>query len=133
MTEHVTKEATLSAKQSKAIAALLGTPNVESAAERAGVTPRTIYRWLSGDELFQEEYRKARQRAVDGAIASLQAIMSEAVETLRKNLKARNPSIQVRAAIALLEQGFRATEVHELERRLAELERCSREGWGGSW
>ena len=59
--------------------------------------------------------------------------MAEAVETLRRNLTARNPSIQVRAAIALLEQGFKAVEAHDLVQRIAELERSSSEGWSGSW
>jgi hypothetical protein len=123
MPEYVTREATLSAKQQKAIAALLGAPNVETAAGIAGVTPRTIWRWLSDDELFVEEYRRARQQAVDNAIAGLQGVMTEAVETLRRNLNARNASIQVRCAIALIELGLKATERAELEQRIEELER----------
>jgi hypothetical protein len=123
MAQNVTKEPTLSAKQEKSIAALLGAPNVDAAASIAGVTPRTIWRWLSDDELFVEEYRRARQQAVDNAIAGLQGVMAEAVETLRRNLNARNASIQVRCAIALIELGLKATERAELEQRIEELER----------
>jgi hypothetical protein len=123
MAQNVTTEPTLSAKQEKAIAALLGAPTVETAAGIAGVTPRTVWRWLSGDELFVEEYRRARQQAVDNAIAGLQGVMAEAVETLRRNLNARNASIQVRCAIALIELGLKATERAELEQRIEELER----------
>jgi ribosomal protein L10 len=96
---------------------------VDAAASIAGVTPRTIWRWLSDDELFVEEYRRARQQAVDNAIAGLQGVMAEAVETLRRNLNARNASIQVRSAIALIELGLKATERAELEQRIEELER----------
>jgi hypothetical protein len=131
MTRTATK--TLSARQQKALAALLVNPTIEAAAASVEIHPRTVKRWLSEDELFVEEYKKLRQHAVDNAICSLQAVMSEAVETLRKNLKAKNPSIQVRAAIALLEQGFKAAEAHDLEQRISELERSSREGWSGSW
>jgi hypothetical protein len=49
--------------------------------------------------------------------------MAEAVETLRRNLNARNASIQVRSAIALIELGLKATERAELEQRIEELER----------
>jgi hypothetical protein len=123
MAQNVTTEPTLSAKQEKSIAALLGAPNVETAAGIASVTPRTIWRWLSDDELFVEGYRRARQQAVDNAIAGLQGVMAEAVETLRRNLNARNASIQVRCAIALIELGLKATERAELEQRIEELER----------
>ena len=131
MTQTATK--TLSARQQKALGALLTHPTIEAAAASVEIHPRTVKRWLYEDENFQEEYRKLRQQAVDNAIASLQSAMSEAVQTLRRNLTARNPSIQVRAAIALLEQGFKAVEAHDLVQRIAELERSSSEGWSGSW
>ena len=131
MTQTATK--TLSARQQKALGALLTHPTIEAAAASVEIHPRTVKRWLYEDENYQEEYRKLRQQAVDNAIASLQSAMSEAVQTLRRNLTARNPSIQVRAAIAHLEQGFKAVEAHDLVQRIAELERSSSEGWSGSW
>jgi hypothetical protein len=133
MAQNVTKEATLSAKQQKAVAALLGAPNVEAAAGIAGVTPRTIWRWLSDDPLFVEEYRKARQRAVDTAVASLQGCMAEAVQTLRNNLSSRSAPIQVRSAIALLELGLKAHEAFDLAGRIEELERNAPDSGSYQW
>jgi len=128
MSANVT-ERTLNPKQQKALATLLGASNVEEAAKLAGVAPRTVFRWLAEDELFVEEYRKARQQAVDRAIAGLQGVMGEAVATLKRNLGARNPSVQVRSAVALLELGFKGVEHFDLAQRIAELEKQYGEGW----
>ncbi len=62
----------LSAKQEKAILALLSTRTVADAAEQSGVGVRTLERWLSEDEIFIESFRDVRTRVMEQAIARFQ-------------------------------------------------------------
>jgi hypothetical protein len=58
-------------KQEDAIAALLTQRNVEEAARAAGISVRTLLRWLKLPE-FQTAYRQARRDAFGQATARLQ-------------------------------------------------------------
>jgi transposase-like protein len=121
----------LSGRQEKALVALLTATSIEAAAEATGVTKNTLYRWIREDPLFQVEYREARRAALDGAIAQLQLVAAEAVETLRESLKARDNNVKVRAASKLLDSAFKAHETFDIDVRLKALEEASRDG--SSW
>src|SRR5215218_2251744 len=118
---------TLSAKQERAIVALIASKTLEEAAGRVGVTQRTLYRWQHEDVLFQTEYRHARRAALDSAIAGLQAGAAEAVTTLRNALDDRSVNVRVRAALGLLEHALTAHQVLDLSERLKALEEASGE------
>lgn len=105
----------------KAISALLAAPNVEQAAKLAGVSRETVYRWMREDA-FQTALMEARREMRSTAIAELQAATAAAVGALRRNLAAGVPTVEVSAARAILEYGFRAKELEEFESRLAVLE-----------
>ena len=130
MTEKVRE--TLTARQEKVLATLLVAPSLESAAQTAGISPRTLYRWIHEDPLFEVEYRSARRQAIDGAIASLQLAASDSVEALRSALTDRNVSNRIRAASILLDNALKAHEAFDLAERVKELERSSGEGYA-SW
>ena len=113
---------TLTPKQERAIAALITSKTLEEAAQRAGVSPRTLYRWQHEDPLFQVEWRSARRAALDAGLAALQSGVGEAVQVLRESLKERNPHVRIRAALGLLEHGLAANAQLDLEARLKALE-----------
>src|SRR5215212_10863356 len=108
---------TLTARQEKAIVALIASKTLEEAAQRCGVSPRTLYRWQHEDVLFQTEYRHARRAALDSAIAGLQAGAAEAVTTLRRALEDRSVNVRVRAALGILEYSLQAHQSFELDQR----------------
>jgi predicted nuclease with TOPRIM domain len=59
---------------------------------------------------------------VEVSIARLQQATNHAVETLERNLLARRKeSVQVRAAMAILDYAVRAIELMDLEERVAGL------------
>lgn len=125
----------LSAKQQAAILALLQQPTITEAARAAGCGERTIHRWLQ-QLLFQQAYREARREAVTQAMAQLQRLTGEAVQTLRNVI--RDPessgSAKVTAAKLILDYGVRDNfeeRLQELEQRLQEidLKRGGREAW----
>jgi hypothetical protein len=108
-------------KQDKAILALLTEPTVEAAARAVDIAPATIWRWTQQAD-FRARLRDARRAVVEGAIGRLQQTATEAVETLRRNLTCGTPSVEVRAATAILEQATRAVELFDIAERVEQLE-----------
>src|SRR5215212_7379859 len=105
---------------------LVACKTLEAAAERTGVSVRTMRRWLT-DPLFEVEYRHARRQALDEGIAALQCGVSEAAEVLRDALGERNVHARIRAALGLLEYGLAANAQFNLAERLRVLEEASGE------
>lgn len=113
----------LTAKEAKAVEALLTTPTIQKAAKAAGVSYSQLRRWLE-QPVFAEAYRRARSVVFETTLASLQAVTGSAIEVLNSimNDKANAASVRVNAAGKLLEAGFRSRDVMDTETRLAELE-----------
>jgi hypothetical protein len=68
----------MTAKQQKAIEALLSEPSVRRAAALAGLGEKSIRRWLRLPE-FSRVYQEARQQAFADALADLRAATRDAV------------------------------------------------------
>lgn len=106
----------------KIIIALLTTTNLESAAKKAGVNPRTIYRYMQ-EEKFQEMYRGARRDTMKQATSRLQKAVSQAVDTLETIMtKGKSEMAKVTAAKTVLEFAYKAQEQEDYGVRLDELE-----------
>src|SRR5262245_57812160 len=104
-----------------AIAALLTQPTVATAAEKAGVSERTLQLWLKRPE-FASAYRDARRQVVEGAVVRLQQLTMRGVLALNRNLDCGNPSVEVRAAQVVFDLALRAVEVDDLLTRVEALE-----------
>jgi hypothetical protein len=111
----------LTAPQARLLAALLTEPTIQAAAAEARCPLRTAHRWLVLPA-FQEAYRDAQRECIRQATGQLQQATSQAVETLRRNLSCGQPAAEIRAALAILEQAFKATELQDLSARLEALE-----------
>lgn len=97
----------LNHKQEALIAALLTERTYAAAAEKAGVSESTLYRWLRQPG-FRGAYRRARRELVETAIGRIQAGTGQAVESLLAVARhGKRDSDRVRAAIALLNHAFR--------------------------
>lgn len=103
------------------LAALAAGEEVAVAAATAKLSERTVYRRLA-DPAFRAELAALRRGMLDRAVGRLTDATTAAVETLVRNLTAETASVQVRAAVAVLEQVTRLRQHAELEYRLAELE-----------
>lgn len=78
-----------------------------AAAERAGVSESTLYRWLQVPA-FRAAYRQARRELVEAAIGRVQAAAGQAVEALVSIAhKGRRDGDRVRAAVAILDHAHR--------------------------
>lgn len=110
-------------KMQKALLALLTHPTKESAAAAAGITSKTLRKFLD-DPGFQAEYRAAYSRLVDDAVRQAQKSLSPAIKTLNDIMQdtEANGQIRVSAARSLLEFSLKATEQLDILDRLTELE-----------
>jgi predicted site-specific integrase-resolvase len=71
----------LTAKQEKALAALLALGEVKAAAKSSGVGETTLWRWLK-DDAFNAAYRDGRRRLVEASASRLTADSSKASRVL---------------------------------------------------
>ncbi|MDX2040508.1 MAG: hypothetical protein SF097_04625 [Acidobacteriota bacterium] len=113
----------LTAKEAKAIEALLTASTIQKAAKTAGVSYTQLRRWLE-QPVFAEAYRRARTVVFETTLAGLQSVTSDAIETLRTIMRDKSTaaSVRVNAAGKLLDAGVRSRELLDTESRLAELE-----------
>jgi hypothetical protein len=113
-------------KKEAMIAALLSQRNHEEAARTAGVSKRTLNRYLKMPK-FQSAYLEARRAAMFQALARLQQASSAAVSALLKVMvdPSTPASTRVRAADCILARGNQGLENEDLDVRLAALERVA--------
>jgi hypothetical protein len=116
----------LGRKQEQTIAALLTQRNLDEAAKAAGISMRTLMRWLKLPE-FQAAYREARRTAYSQAVAKLQQGATAAATTLLKVMldQGTPASVKVRAAECVMNHSSKAIEIEDVEFRVAELERAA--------
>ena len=110
-----------------AIVALLAHPTIPEAAANCKVAQSTLRRWLALPE-FDSAYREARARILQVATAQLRRYSLECVRILygiAKNGKTP-PAVRVSAASKILDSALRASELEDIQDRILELERKTR-------
>lgn len=116
----------LSARQHKAVEAMLQEPTVARAAAAAGVNERTLRRWLK-ETPFRSALLAARREGFSQAIGLTQKYAPVAVAALVKILNDSNSphSSRVSAAGMLLKFGREGIELDDLAERLERLEQAA--------
>ena len=116
----------LGRKQEDTIAALLTQRNIEEPAKAAGISARTLLRWLKLAE-FQTAYREARRTAYSQAVTKLQQGATAAATTLLKVMldQTTPASVKVRAVECMMNQSPKAIEIEDIEARVGKLERTA--------
>jgi hypothetical protein len=129
-------EQKLTAKQERALVALLDCGETKQAAAAAGVGETTLWRWLQ-DAAFQSKYRMMRRQLVETAIAQLQSDCTVAARVLREVAEDKEApaSSRVAAAKAILDISVDAIELTDLQERVEMLEKTvpaarGRKTWG---
>ena len=115
-------------RQRKAIESLLTRGDVKSAAQAAGVTRKTIYRWFKQDH-FKRALAEAEAEAVASLSRALVRLGDRATQTLEGAMadgEARMGT-RVRAADIVLNRLLQLRELVDLTERVAELERKLKE------
>ncbi|MFF3461005.1 hypothetical protein [Streptomyces sp. NPDC002619] len=113
-------------KPAALLALARGATSEEAAREAAGVSGRTVRRWME-DPDFQTDVRDTRTELLQHAVGQLAAGAVEAVTTLREALKDADGRNRVQAARTLLDAVLSLRESLDLEERLAALEAAQKE------
>ncbi len=117
----------LTPRRRKAIVALLSLATIQEAAAAAGVTERTVYRWLA-DSDFRAALVDAEGGVIDAAARRLIGEHDQALNTLSTLMgSAKSENVRRAAADSWLSQMFRIRELRNEETRLSELERIVNE------
>jgi hypothetical protein len=106
-----------------AIAALLKTTTIGKAAAAAGISDRTLRRWLQRAD-FQAAYRAAKREMINGAVHILLHATSSATQVLVNimNDPEQPSSSRVAAARTILTMVMRSFRDDDTEARLREVE-----------
>ncbi len=122
--ENVRENARLSAKQQRAIEALLSGATKGAAATAAGVNPRTLNRWLNEDILFWDTLQEESQKAIYDATRRLTAAMDTAVTVMTEVMQDETApaAVRLRAAQVVTETAVKLIETTDILKRLDELE-----------
>lgn len=107
----------------RALDALLATGDQQQAAAAAGVTDRTIRRWLV-EPAFVAALQEAQGALLDATTNDLVRASGGAVGLLRRTVENVDAplALRIRAAGILLDSTLRWRELRDIERRLAALE-----------
>jgi hypothetical protein len=110
-------------KHELAISCLLQTTMVRKAAEQAGVSERTLRRWLERPD-FQAAYCQAKRELISGAVHSLLHATGSATRVLIQimNDPAQPATARVSAARTILTTVLRTLREDDLDGRFAALE-----------
>ncbi|KJY18385.1 MULTISPECIES: helix-turn-helix domain-containing protein [unclassified Streptomyces] len=108
-----------------AVLALAQGRSNSQAATAAGVSTRTILRWLESDD-FRRDVAESRTMLLRLAVGRLAAASVKAVDTLVDALDTERGQARVQAAKVLLESTLALRESLDVEERLAALEAESR-------
>lgn len=111
-------------KRRLAVLELIAGGSRPEAAKAAGVSLRTVERWLA-DPATRAEVEAGRRAAYAEALDLLKAGAVRAVESLAGLLASRNESIRLRAAGEILAAAMKAHETGEIEARIAALEKAA--------
>ena len=109
-------------RQRRAIESLLTTADTTQAAELAGVSRQTIYRWMTEPQ-FNQALKAGTTAALDGISRNLVSTAKKAVRELDKILDGPDPRPKARAADIVLARLMQLRELVDLEARITELEK----------
>ena len=112
----------LNRRQRAALVALVMCPTVKDAARQAGVTRRTLERYMA-DPVFAEALRREQGRLLRLGVARLGALLNKAVDVVALDMEPGvSGDVRLRAASLVLRHVSQLLEFLQIEQRLTRLE-----------
>ncbi len=103
------------------IAALAAGASYEKAGEQVGVSKHTVMRRMKEAD-FKQRLTEARAALVTQTVTQLTAAGAAAVYTLVRLLSAQSESVQLGAAVKIVDLAAKLREAYDVQSRLAALE-----------
>ena len=118
-----TLSASLTVRQLRAIAVILNAPSMEAAARRAHVGRTTLYQWLR-EPAFRDELNCQQNEVFNDAFARVKSLVGNAINGLSELIEnAKSETVKRAACRDILDAALKVKELHELEGRLAAIEK----------
>jgi hypothetical protein len=111
----------LSARQRLALPVIAAEPTIEGAADKIGVTRKTVYEWLKQDA-FKKALEEARKEYVESGFRTLRLAAKRAAEQIVQHLDSGDEKVSLRAAEDIIEFAKEFISLEDHERRIAQLE-----------
>jgi len=111
----------LSARQLLALPIIAGEPSIEGAAQKIGVTRKTIYAWLK-QESFRRALEEMRMDFIESGFRTMKLAAKQAADKIVKHLDCADEKISLRAAEDIIEFAKEFISLEDHERRIKELE-----------
>jgi hypothetical protein len=111
----------LSARQRLALSIIAAEPTIEGAAEKIGVTRKTVYEWLK-QEPFKRVLEEARKEYVESGFRTMRLAAKRAAEKIVHHLDCTDEKVSLRAAEDVIEFAKDFISLEDHERRIKELE-----------
>lgn len=119
--------ATLTVREQRFVEGILAGLSIQAAAEQAGISRKTAFRWMRRETVRQaiQEGKRERWSSLEHKLQQYaDQALNVVVEIMNGNAGA---ATRLRAAIAILDLVIKVSEYTELERRVTELENRLRE------
>ncbi|MBN2455959.1 MAG: hypothetical protein JXB29_05400 [Sedimentisphaerales bacterium] len=114
--------AKLTARQLKAIPAIVSSPTYTEGVRKAKVSRKTFYQWLKQPE-FKAELDRQRDEVAAEAFGVLSQSLTQAVETLVGLLDNKDDRLKRLTAKDVIDFIIRHKENEDLDKRLTEIEK----------
>ena len=116
------ENSSLTPKQVKAVGFLLTCRTMGEAAEKSGISERTLFAWMKQDA-FREALRERENQTLDNATRRLIQGQDAALDALSSLIsKGRNESVRRAAAVDWLNIALKFRDLNDIDKRLTELE-----------
>ncbi len=112
------------AVRDRAVVALIESGTILEAAEKCGISERTLRVWIKEAD-FAAAYAAARRQLIDNALLTLQRASNSAAFVLIKSLKAEDANIAIRASLGILDRAVKLSELIDLAERVEALEQLA--------
>ena len=110
----------LSDRQVLALPYLTSSESLSEAAQNAGVSPRTVQRWMT-DPAFREEYERQRDEIARYARSGMRSLMYKALSIQAERLDSDDPKERARAAQAIMDYDRQTARTHENQKVIDRL------------
>ncbi len=111
----------LNARQRRAIPFIVSSPTIIEGVNKAGVTPKTFYKWLKQPD-FKAELDRQRNEAAKVALDTLTQSLNKAVENLVGLIDNKDDRLKRLACKDVIEYILKHKEIEDLENRIAAIE-----------
>ena len=110
----------LTHRQITALPYLVASPSVTGGAQLAGISRRTVHRWME-DNRFRAEFERLRNEAFSLAQAELKGLSLKGTGVLAQMLEDPSSNIRLRAAQFAIAAGAKVNEQTNLQERLERI------------